>query len=67
MSNFSTMQLAEDWLKGSKIFVFSNTLKLFYYFNFTEHSGKLTVPSLRALCRQFEVNLKDDELLDMVR
>lgn len=32
-----------------------------------EHSGKLTVPSLRALCRQFEVNLKDDELLDMVR
>ncbi|XP_067951351.1 uncharacterized protein [Watersipora subatra] len=32
-----------------------------------EHSGKLSVASLRALCQQNELALKDTEIMDMVR
>lgn len=33
---------------------------------FVERSGKLTIDSLRTLCKQFELKLQDEELVDMV-
>lgn len=32
----------------------------------SERSGKLTVANLKALCKQFGVNLKDEEIMEMV-
>lgn len=32
----------------------------------TENTGKLTIASLKALCKQYEVELKDEEVTDMV-
>lgn len=53
------------------LFCYENSCVEFVSFNVssvsTERSGKLTVATLRALCKQFEVSLKDEEILAMVR